>query len=209
MFKIFNLKYAIFFLTLFLVNEVSGQNNLSPQQILERVIKIISDAKGVEAKFTIYNSGYSGSGIIRSQGSKFNVSLPDVEVWYNGKDLYTYNKRTSETTIVIPTPEELAETNPLTYVTSASKSYNVAVSTVKKPNKDVLELTPKNKSEIKRITLTISQKDSKPEKIVVEPSHGNPISAEISSFKTGIELSSSQFEYPKSKYPKVEIVDLR
>ena len=73
----------------------------------------------------------------------------------------------------------------------------------------MLELTPKSKGEIKRITLTLRKTDSVPEKIVVEPVHGNPISADISSFKTGVSLSSSDFEYPQSKYPKVEIVDLR
>ena len=191
------------------INIFYGQTNTTPQQILTKAVSAISNAKGVETKFTIYNSGYSGTGLIKSQGNKFNVTLPDVEVWYNGKDLYTYNKRSGETTIVNPTPEELSETNPLAYVTGAFKNYNINYSTVKKAGKDVLELTPKTRGEIKRITLTLRKSDSVPEKIVVEPSHGNPITAEISSFKTVATFSASDFEYPKTKYPKVEIVDLR
>ena len=188
---------------------IHGEASSSPQQILNKAVGIVSNAKGVEAKFTIYNSGYSGSGVIKSLGNKFNVTLPDAEVWYNGKDLYTYNKRAGETTVINPTPEELSESNPLAYVYGASKNYNVAFSTVKKSGRDVLELIPKAKGEIKRITLTLRKSDSLPEKIVVEPAHGNPITAEISSFKTSVALSAGEFEYPKSKYPKVEIIDLR
>lgn len=188
---------------------VLAQSSLTPNQVLAKTVASITGSKAVEARFTINNSGYSGSGVIKTTADKFNVTLPDVEVWYNGKEMYTYNKGTSETTVVIPTIEELTESNPLAYVTEAAKKYNVVYSTVKKTGKYVLELTPKTKGEIKRITLTVKKENYHPEKIVVEPMRGNPITAEISSFKTGITLSSSEFDYPKTKYPKVEIIDLR
>lgn len=178
-------------------------------QILAKAVNLITNSKGVECRFTIYNSGYSGGGEIKTQSNKFNVTLPDVEVWYNGRDLYTYNKRTLETTVVKPTQEELSESNPLAYVTDASKNYNVAFSTVKKNGMNVIELTPKIKNEIKRITITFNKGEYSPKKIVVEPSSGNPITAEISSFKTSTSLSNNDFEYPASKYPKVELIDLR
>ena len=200
-------KSITFFLFILCFFTIDAQS--TPQQILNKAISSIVSAKGVEAKFTIYNSGYSGTGEIKSLGKKFHVILPDVEVWYNGKDLYTYNKRISETTVVTPTPEELSESNPLAYVSGASDNYNVAFSTVKKAGSEVLELTPKKRSEIKRITLTLKKTDSAPEKIVVEPKNGNPIRADIGSFKTGMNFSESEFNYPESKYPKVEIVDLR
>lgn len=190
--------------------KLNAQKAMTAAEVLNKTTSLISNSKGVETNFTIYNSGYSGSGSIKTSGQKFNVTLPDAEVWYNGKDLYTLNQRTMETTIVSPTVEELAESNPLTYVTSVSKNYAVSFSTVKKEGKYVLELIPKAKNqEIKRITLTINKSKFTPEKIVVEPRSGSPITAEISSFKTGLDLSSILFEYPKTKFPKVEIIDLR
>ena len=186
-----------------------GQDTSAAQQILAKAVSVITNAKGIETKFTIYNSGYSGTGEIVNLGNRFKVTMPDIEVWYNGKDMFTYNKRSQETTVVNPSAEELSESNPLAYVTEASKKYNVSFSTVKKSGKDVLELVPKTKGEIKRITLTLRKSDYVPEKIVVEPSKGEPVTAEIISFKTGAKITASDFEYPKSKYPKVEIVDLR
>lgn len=187
-----------------------AQTTMTPSKILERVVTMITATKGVEAGFTVNNSGYTGRGTIKTSGNKYQVIMPDVEVWFNGKDLYTYNKSTKETTVVTPTAEEIAESNPLGYVVSAQKNYNVAFSTVKKANKYVLELLPKTKGgDIKRITLTVNKTDYKPEKIVVEPKGGSPISADITGFKTGVSSPAADFEYPKAKYPKAEIVDLR
>lgn len=199
---------SVFVLSLLTLN-LMGQGNPEAQKILSKVVNVISGAKGVEAKFTVYNSGYSGSGVIKAQGKKFSVSLPDVKVWYNGKDMYTYNGNSNETTVVVPTDEELSQSNPLAYVTTAPHNYNVTFSTVKKAGKDILELTPKKKGDVKRITLTLRKTDCIPEKIVVEPTSGNPVTAEISLFKTSANLSASDFEYPESKYSKVEVIDLR
>ena len=189
---------------------MAAQSNLTPVQILEKAVAPITAAKGVDAQFQVSNSGYTGKGQIKTSGNKFTVQLPDAMVWYNGCDLYTYNERTGETTIVTPTADELVESNPLNYVSGASKQYNVAFSTVKKTGKYVLELTPKTKGGyVKRVTLTVDKTSFKPEKIVVEPSSGAPLAADISSFKTGVTVPAADFEYPKAKYPKAEIVDLR
>lgn len=195
---------------IFLIAGMASQNTLTPLQVLSKVVNTISSSKGIESTFEVTNSGYSSKGIIKLAGDKFRIELPDIIVWYNGKDMYTYNSGTEETTVVVPSVEELAESNPLAYVTNASNSFNVSFSSVKKTGSYVLELIPKSKrTEIKRITLTVKKSDYIPERIVIEPSAGNPIRADISSFRKNISVSSSEFEYPKAKYPKAEIVDLR
>lgn len=202
------LSFLLIFLSLNLL--VEAQNTLTPERILGKTVALISNTQGVEANFKVYNSGYSGSGSVKTRGEKFRVTLPDAQVWYNGKDLYTYNGNSKETTVIVPTPEELSQTNPLAYVSNAPKSYNVAFSTVNKSGCYVLELTPKTKgNEVKRITLTVGKNDFYPQKIVVEPTTGAPISADITSFKTGVGATQSEFEYPKSKFPGVELIDLR
>ena len=202
--------FTALFLALFSISIAFSQDTLTAGQVLGKAVSLITQAKGIETKFTVTNSGFSGGGLIKASGKKFKVIMPDVEVWYNGKDLYTYSKRSGETTVVVPTTEELSQSNPLAYVTGASGNYNVKFSTVKKTGKYVLELTPKQKSsEIKRITLTLNKTDYTPQKIVVEPASGTPITSEISSFQTSKAINDSEFNYPKSKYPNVEIIDLR
>lgn len=203
--------FAIVLSLMFLPVAVNAQNKLTPSQVLSKTAAVLSNPKGVSAQCSVVdNAGFSGKISVKTLGNKFYVSMPEGEVWYNGSDLYTYNRNTKETTVVKPTAEELAESNPLAYVGGASATYNVTFSTVKKSGKYVLELTPKSKgSEIKRVTLTVRQSDFVPEKIVVEASTGNPLTADITSFQSGASLSGSDFEYPKSKYPNAEIIDLR
>lgn len=203
-------KLGLIILSLFTFLSFNAQTQLSAEQILAKAVALCSNNKGLSSRFKISNSGYTGNGDLKAVGSKFSIIMPDVEIWFNGTDMYTYNKSSKETTVVTPTPEELSESNPLNYITSARKNYNVKFSTVKKNGKYVLELTPKLKNEnIKRVTLTLNKGNFVPEKIVVEPLKGQPIAADILDFKTGISLPQSLFEYPQKKYPKVEIVDLR
>lgn len=187
-----------------------AQKEMPSVEVLNKAVSAVSGAKGMSAEFKVYNSGYSGSGSLKAKGNSFNVIMPDVEVWYNGKDLYTLNKNTEEVTIVTPSAQELTESNPLAYITGATRTYNVKYSTVKKQGRYVLELTPKsNVGEIKRITLTLRKDNFYPEKLVVEPKRGNPVTADITDFKTGVTLSDADFQYPMKKYPKVEVIDLR
>lgn len=206
------MKKITFFLILLGISilNLNAQGTLTALQVLDKTSAVLTNPKGIDSKFTISGNGANGSGIIKTLGGKFNVKLPDVEIWYNGNDLFTYNKRSDETTVVYPTAEELAESNPLAYVYGAKKNYNVAYSTVKKNDRYVLELTPNSKrADVKRITLTIRSKDFVPEKMVLEPRSGSPVTIEISSCVIGSKAVASDFEYPKSKYPKAEIVDLR
>lgn len=187
----------------------NAQPALSAAQVAQKAAAVVNDAKGLQATFTIQGNGRTGNGSIKSSGTKFNVSLPDIEIWYNGKDLYTYNARTSETTVVNPTARELLESNPLLYVKGGGSGYTYSFSPVKKNGKYVVDMTPtNNKSEIKKMTFTVNSTTFATEKINVTTKSGNLV-IDIKSFKTSVPISASDFEYPKSKFPKAEIVDLR
>lgn len=203
-------RLSLFLISFLILSGLYAQSSLTPDQVLDRTVRELEVGKGLEARFNITNSGYTSKGEIITSGHMFRVKLQDINIWYNGKDLYTYNEGTEETTVVTPTREELLESNPLAYVTSAKNNYNVIFSTVKKSGSYVLELTPKSKrSEIKRITVTIGNSNYLPERIVVEPKSGTPVRADITSFKKISSVSPAEFEYPKKKYPKTEIIDLR
>ena len=114
--------FAIILCVMLSVLPALAQTKATADQVLAQAVSKISGAKGVTAQFSLSGSGISGSGTIKAQGGKFSVTMPGIQVWYNGKDLYTYNKKTSETTLVKPTAQELAEANPLAYVGNASKN---------------------------------------------------------------------------------------
>lgn len=190
-------------------NQGLAQNSLTPEQVAQKAASVISQSKGISANFTLKGNGRSGKGSIKNAGNKFTVTLPDASIWYNGKDLYTYNPRTGETTVVTPTAQELLEANPLLYVKGGAGNYNYSFSPVKKNGKYVVEMTPqKNKSEIKKMSVTLNSANYFPEKIIVTTTGGS-LTIDIDNFNSIANLNSAEFEYPKNKYPKVEVIDLR
>lgn len=181
---------------------------LTAEEVAKKTAAVVSASKGVSASFTITSNGRSAKGTVKTSGSKFAVSTPQVSTWYNGKSLYTYNPRTNETTVTTPTRQELMESNPLLYV-NAGTGFRYTFNPVKRNGKYVVDITPvKKNSGITKLTVTVNSTTFYPEKISVTAG-GSTTTVDVTSFKTTTGGTPAEFEYPKSRYPKAEIVDLR
>lgn len=182
---------------------------MTPEQVAQKAAAVVSGSKSISATFTINGNGRKSTGSIKGSGNKFVVALPEVTTWYNGKSLYTYNPRIGETTVITPTAAELMESNPLLYVKGGGTNYSYKFSPVKRNGKYVIDLFPvKDNSGIRKLTFTVNSGNFYPEKIVVTTS-GGAMTIDVTSFKPGAAVADSEFEYPKTKYPKAEIIDLR
>lgn len=187
---------------------VFGANALTAEQVAQKTAAIVGNSKGVSAAFSITQNGKTVKGTVKTSGSKFNVLLPQVSTWYNGKSLYTYNPRTNETTVITPTNQELLESNPLLYVKGGT-GYRYSFSPVKRQGKYVVDVIPTGKkSGITKLTITVNATTFYPERIVITAG-GRSTTVAVSSFHSGISSNASEFEYPKNRYPKAEIIDLR
>lgn len=182
---------------------------LTAAEVARKASDKLGSTSSIVASFTITTDGQTFKGTVKNLGQKFCVVLPQVRTWYNGKNLYTYNARTSETTIITPTARELLESNPLLYVKGSPGAYDYSFSPKTQKGKYVLVLTPRSKkSGITNLTFVIDKSNFQVESITVR--NGKAVTnLYIDSFKTGLNIPVSEFEYPKSKYPNSEIVDLR
>jgi outer membrane lipoprotein-sorting protein len=196
-------------LAMLLLPSFSAVAALTAEQVAQKAAAVISDAKGISATFTIAGNGKTSKGSLKSAGQKFFVTLPYVSTWYNGKALYTYNPRIGETTVTTPTAQELLESNPLLYVKGGGSAYAYKFSPVKRNGKYMIDLTPRNsRGGVKKLTFTINSTTFKTERIIVTTAVGSA-TIDVTSFVTGNPAPASEFEYPKKKYPKAEIIDLR
>ena len=124
--------------------------------------------------------------------------------------MWTYNPSINETTVITPTKEEIMESNPLEYLKTYSSSFKSAFSKKKMTGKYVLLLTPKSKSnQVKSIEIIIDAKTYKPSKFTITSSSGTVNVINIKSLDYSSILAHSEFEYPRKKYPKAQIIDLR
>ncbi|MDE6408797.1 MAG: hypothetical protein K2K81_00925 [Muribaculaceae bacterium] len=178
--------------------------------ILAKSASKVKGSKGVEVNYNISGGGRSISGVLKSSGSKFYVKAGGMESWYNGKSLYTYNPSTKETTVVNPTPAELAEVNPLIYMSSYSKFFSPAFSKNKPAGKYVIDLNSKSrKAPAKKITVFINSKTLHPEKFIITATDGSVTNVSITKGNYACSFASSVFEYPKARFSNVNLVDLR
>lgn len=181
----------------------------TPAEIFENSCRKISEAKSLSANFTLQLNGSKIAGKLQAKGSKFALSSNATSSWYNGTDLYTHIASQNETTVFKPNAAQLAEANPLYYLKNRSE-YKVMPSKTKTAGFTTVMLVPKKTgSSVKSITVQINEKTSLPVSIKVVTASGSSFDLKLSEIKLGVNIPDNTFEYPKSKYPKVKLTDMR
>ncbi|MDE7420312.1 MAG: outer-membrane lipoprotein carrier protein LolA [Muribaculaceae bacterium] len=178
--------------------------------LLKKAAAGINGSSGLTASFTLDYGTKKVSGTIKAAGNKFALQTSSTSTWYDGKSMWTYNANNAETTLMYPTAQEVAEANPLSIVNSYSANFTAAYAKGQTKGSRTIVLTPKSKQlGYKSVHVTIPDGSVYPSKLVIVPTSGQKMTVSITQVKSGQKLPESTFVYPKSKYPKVEIVDLR
>lgn len=212
--KCFNIKCHWLRYLMIAIAAIGFSMNLSAAETAEAILKkaatAIKNAGGLSASFSLTSGNHKLTGTMKSSATKFSLETSTTSTWYDGKTMWTYNGNTKETTVTIPAQSELAEANPLYIVNAYSNNFTASFSKSQSKGSKTIVLTPKSKKlGYKSVHITIPDKSSFPSQVVVIPQSGQRISISISQVKTGVKFTASTFVYPKSKYPKAEIVDLR
>lgn len=178
--------------------------------MLKKAAAAVNGAGGLTASFTLDYGQQKVSGTLKASGKKFVLLTSTTSTWYDGKNMWTYNSRNNETTLMTPTAQEVNEANPLSIVHTYSSSFVAAFAKSQIKGCKTIVLTPKSKqSGYKSVHVTIPDGSAFPSKLVVIPSSGQKVTVSITQVKSGQKLTDQTFVYPRSKYPKAEIVDLR
>lgn len=187
-----------------------GASSQTADAMLKKAAAAINGAGGVTASFTLDYGQQKIKGTMKASGKKFALQTPATSTWYDGKSMWTYNSKNNETTLMTPTAQEVADANPLSIVNTYSVSFTAAFAKTQTKGSKTIVLTPKSKQlGYKSVHVTIPDGSSYPSKLVIIPSSGQKVTVSISQITTGQKLPESTFTYPRSKYPKAEIVDLR
>jgi outer membrane lipoprotein-sorting protein len=209
--------------TLFVIAVVSAQafgqsSDPNAVKLLKAVSQKYSAFKTMtmDITLTIENleskSKETRTGKVMSKGNMFNLTLGSQQMFCDGKTIWTYLKDVNEVQVnnfeqgaEIITPNDIfkvAEKDYLAYmgekITEGGKSIQV------------VELTPKNKSlNFSKIKMYINTADNSVVRGVVYDKSAVHYTYSISNFKSNVELSDSNFKFDKTKYPGVEVIDLR
>lgn len=153
---------------------------------------------------------YQGQIIVK--GNKYLFKISGQEVYNDGTTVWTYMKEENECNVSEYIPDE-NEISPTKIHVMYKKGYKYTFVEEKKEGKEVYEvidLVPedKNKSFFK-VRITINKRDKSVKSWKIFDRNGNRYLYSISKFNPNNLIDDKQFKFDKTKYPKVQIVDLR
>lgn len=183
----------------------------------QKAVDILNAVNRKYSSFTSYSAGFKVSGAekyagtLLSKGKMYKITLGGQEVYNNGKDVYTYVADANEVNITSYNEGDESDISPNNifnlYKKGYASSYKNEV-TLGGKKYDVVALTPKTRSSVSKIELTIGKADKLISSWTVFDQAG-ATTYTITDFKPNITVANGAFTFDKSKYPKVEIIDLR
>ncbi len=205
--------------TLLLVLNSFGQDDPKSRAIVDQLIAKNKSYTSFDADFTsrLVNAAskldLKQEGNIKVKGRKFRLTMLDNVVINDGNALWTYSKKTNE--VSISDPKEMDETlDPANLFNVYEKGFKseyggsstedgVAVETIK-----LYPLDPAKKP-FHTIILTVDKNKMEPRKVVMKYKDGNEVTYVLKNFKPNAEMVDALFTFDKSKYPGVEVNDMR
>ncbi len=193
-----------------------GSMAQNARQILDATaakIRQMGDVKGTFTATSFNGTTEQGStkGTMLLQGKKMQLSTDDMKMWYNGKTQWSLMPESGEVNVSTPTEREMAHMNPYSFINMYKKGYKMTVSTTKLRGKDVYEvhLIARNaRNNAQEMYIDVTKNDYTPLCIRVrQDNEWNRIS--IHSLLGNQHFTDADFEFPKSEYPNIEIIDLR
>lgn len=188
------------------------QSEAAQPSALASVNKMIAAMKkhpSLDIVFTVWQDGSSSSGTLSTQGKMFHLSMPEIKVWFDGRNQWAYSAQTGEANLSEPTAAELAETNPLSILSGLGSNFTFL--RLKAPaGQERIQLTPKKKTDgLSSAVLVIDSSTSLPRELTVKDSHGRSVTVKLSSVKGGKTKPRGAFTFNPARYPGVEVIDLR
>lgn len=212
-------KYISALAALLLATFAFAQNSSEALSILDKAFSAYENSKGIELSFTATATEANGTayepqkGVAKIKGNKFVLDMPGLKTWFDGKTQWVLMTDLNEVNISNPTNDEIASISPLALLSMYKTGYklnNPVTKTVNGKSASVIEMTPSgSKSEFKNISVAIDKKTNTVLQVNLTMNNGMKNKIDISNYNANFNFPDTDFVFDESKYPKVEVVDLR
>jgi outer membrane lipoprotein-sorting protein len=187
--------------------------------ILDQVSAKTKAYKTIEAEFAIIvenkqeKTNDSKKGKIYIKGNKYKADLATSTIFNDGKTQWTYMKDPNEVNITSPDPNDDNLLNPAKMFTIYEKGYKIRFINERFEKARALyeiELYPIDlKKDFSKITLMIDKQKMQLFSMKRFGKDGTNYYIEVLKMDTDNEMADGMFTFDKTKYPKVEINDMR
>ncbi len=186
-----------------------GASAQSPASVVDKVLAALKGGKAVSASYAVASPQGSSRGTLVMSGKKFRVLASDVKCWYNGTTMWSYSPATDEVSITTPTAVDLQMTNPYSAAQNFKSGYIISKGGTG-AGTYTIRFTPKKKSNMKHMLVTVSTSNWLITKAVIVQTDGTKSTITISNYNRNASAPASTFEFDKTQVPQgTEVVDLR
>lgn len=184
----------------------------TPKELLDEVVKKAFAEGCVSIDFSVYMDEQSSQGHITVQGRQFVLETPGMKTWFDGKTQWTLVEENEEVNVSEPTEEELQSLNPYAWMSLYQQGYELKFGETGVPDvRKVIMTTTIPREEMQSIVLLIHQKELYPVRLSMASRGGlDVVVIDINRYEVKRQpLPAAAFVFDKSKYPGVEVIDLR
>lgn len=180
----------------------------SAAEVLRKAVATMKNTPSVEASFSVSMGGRASSGEILISGDKFTLTTPELSTWFDGKTQWAYSPSAKEVNVSEPTPEELQQINPFAILSTMQNQFTPR-RLKSDAGYDKIELIPKGKSEYAKIVAVFNSTTHLPKEIIITSTDRSVTTIKITGIKKGGKTTGKLFQFNLTRFPGVEIVDLR
>jgi outer membrane lipoprotein-sorting protein len=209
---------ALLTLSVSLLSTASAQQDPKAGKILDQMSAKYQAMKAFKASFTqtLENDAAKVkenlSGDITVSGQKFRLKMSGQEVINDGKTVWAYAKSENEVTVSDNEPDE-QEISPSQIYTLYKKGYKYSYVQEAKENGelvDVIELSPEDRTnQIFKVRMKVSKADKSVKSWQMFKKNGNRYTVKINKFTPNVPVDATTFNFDKTKYKGVRVIDLR
>jgi len=195
------------------------QNDPEAKKILDAVSKKFKTYSTPQASFTYKVENTQGKalstkkGTVIMKGSKFKVSLDGMEIFSDGRTVWNYDKSANEVTVNNVSDGGSGMTPQKIFTNFYDKDFYYKMNGVKKEggkNLVEIELTPTDKTRpYHKVYVLVDKASNSIYSAKFLEKSGGRYSYTVTTLKGIAKTSDADFVFNKSKYPGVEVVDLR
>lgn len=195
------------------------KNDPDAKKILDAVSAKFKTYKAPQAIFTYKVENAQGKalstkkGTVTMKGNRYKVNLEGLEIYSDGTTTWNYDKSTNEVTVDNVSSAASAMTPQKLFTNFYDRDFYYKLNGAKKDGgKTVqeIELTPIDKTRpFHKVYVWIDQNTNTISSAKFLEKTGDRYSYTINSLKGAAAVPDSFFSFDKSKYPGVEVVDLR
>lgn len=150
---------------------------------------------------------------LNTNGKQYEVSSNYADMLFDGKNLYSYNKKDKEITVSEPDMADFSDINITTLLTTYKQQFKVSAPLIETANDKELvtvQLFPNNRNaSFYKISLTLESATYLPVSVATHARNGVVNTLKITKINTNETFSADYFQFNADKYPNAQIIDIR